>query len=114
MYELRFNNVLAGNCVLQGLRRIQGDKFAVVYDRDTIAKTIRLVHVVRGDEDGQIALALDVVEHLPDGNAGNGIKAGRRFVEKEYFRAVDESACDFEAAPHAPRKSLGLGAAPLS
>ncbi len=54
-----------------------------------------------------------IVEHLPDGDAGDRIEAGGGFVEKENAGIVDQAAGNFHAAAHSPGKRLDLRAAPL-
>ena len=54
-----------------------------------------------------------VIEHLPDGDAGDGIEAGGGLVEKEDVGIVDQAAGDFEAAAHSAGEGFGLRVAPL-
>ena len=54
-----------------------------------------------------------VVEHLPDGDAGDRIEAGGGLVEKEDLRIVDQAAGNLQAAAHSAGEGLGLRAAPL-
>ena len=68
---------------------------------------------MRGDEHGEVARGLELVQHLPDRDARDGIEAGGGFVEKEDAWIVHQAARDFEPAPHAARKRLGLRVAPL-
>src|SRR5438552_18028547 len=58
-------------------------------------------------------MALDVVEHIPDGDAGDRVEAGGRLVEKKDFGAVHQAAGDFQAAAHAAGEGFRLGIAPL-
>jgi len=80
---------------------------------DTVAELVGLVHVVRRDQDRQVALALDLGEHLPDRDPRHRIETGGRLVEKEDARLVDQAAGDFDAPPHAARQVLHLRLAPL-
>jgi hypothetical protein len=73
----------------------------VIDDRDAVAQLVGLVHVVRGDEDGQIALRLDPLQHRPHRGARHRIETGRWFVEEKDARLVDQPACDLDAATHA-------------
>ncbi len=68
---------------------------------------------MRREQDGQFALGLDLLQHLPDGDARHGIQPGRRFVEAEHSRLVDQAAGDFDASPHAARQMPDLFVAPL-
>ncbi len=54
-----------------------------------------------------------VVEHLIDGDAGDGIEAGGGFIEKKDLRIVDQAAGDFNTAAHSAGEGLNLRAAPL-
>ena len=48
--------------------------------------------------------SLDPAQHLPHRDARDRIEPGRRLVEKEDARLVDQPARDLHAAPHAARK----------
>ena len=111
--ELGFDDVRSGHAGFQRGRRIERDQLAVIDDGDAVAEAVGFVHVVGGDQDGELALALDVGQHFPDGHAGDGIESGGGFVEKKDSRAVDQAAGDFQAPPHAAGQSLGLSGAPL-
>ena len=63
--------------------RAESDEIAVIDDGDAVAELVGLFHVVGGDEHGEVASLAQVVEHLPDGDAGDGIEAGGGFVEKK-------------------------------
>ena len=102
-----------GNRRLQHRRRIERLQLAMVHDRDVVAEPVGLVHVVRRDEHGELALLLDVAQHLPHRHARHRIEAGGRLVEKEHARLVDEPARDLHAPPHAAREILDLLVGPL-
>ena len=85
----------------------------MIDDGDAVAKAIGLVHVMRGDQHGELALFLDAREHFPDGDTRHGIESGGRLVEEENFGMMHESARDFETAAHTAGECLGLRAAPL-
>ncbi len=99
--EADFEDVLAGNGGLEFQGRIERHQLAVVHDGDAVAKLVGLVHVMRGDEDGEVALALEAGEHFPDGDARDGVEAGGGLVEEEDFWLVDQPAGDFQPPPHA-------------
>ncbi len=61
----------------------------------------------------RLRVSAQVVEHLPDGDAGDGIEAGGGLVEKKDVRIVDQAAGDFNAAAHSAGECLHLRAAPL-
>ena len=85
----------------------------MIDDRDAIAKLVGFVHVMRRDEDGEIALGLDALKHFPDMHARHRVEARRRLVEKKDAGLVDEAARDFNTAPHAARQISDLLMAPL-
>ena len=85
----------------------------MIDDRDAIAELVGFVHVVRRDEHGQLALRLEPLEHFPHVHARHRIETGRRFVEKEDPRLVNQASRDFDAPPHAAREVLHLFVAPL-
>ena len=111
--EADLENVLAGDRGLQLQRRIQRHEFAVVDDGDAVAELVGLVHVMGGDQDGQVALALEAREHLPHGDARDRVEAGGRLVEKEDLRLVHQAARDFQPAPHAAGEHLHRLVRPL-
>ena len=55
--KLTSSDVLAGNRRLELQRRIERHELAVVDDRDAIAELVGFVHVVRREQDREIALA---------------------------------------------------------
>ena len=48
---------------------VERDQLAVIDNCDAVAQAVGLVHVVRGDENRQLAMFLDVSQHFPDGDA---------------------------------------------
>ena len=46
----------------------------MIDDRDAIAELVGFVHVVGREQYGQIALRFDLLEHLPDRDARDGIE----------------------------------------
>jgi hypothetical protein len=73
----------------------------VIHNGNAVAQLVRLVHVVRRDEHGEVARVLDLAQHLPDGGARHGIEPGGGFIEKEDARLVHQPARDLHPAPHA-------------
>ena len=63
----------------------------VVHDADAIAQRVRLVHVMRGDQDRAAALAKPL-EHVPQLAARLRIEAGRRLVEKQQLGLARQRA----------------------
>src|SRR5581483_6878487 len=114
VHELRFDHGRAGDALLEILRSIQRDQLAMVHDGDAVAQAVGFVHVMRRDEHGQVALVLDLREHLPHRHTRYGIETGCRLVEKENLRVVHQSACDLQSPAHAAGESLSLRPAPLA
>src|SRR4029079_12800306 len=94
--EAHLENVLSGDRRLQLERRVERFQLPVIDDRDAIAELVRLVHVVRGQQHGQLTLRLDLLQHFPYGDAGYRVETGGGLVEKEDARLVDEAARNFD------------------
>ena len=75
--------------------RVDGERLAVVDDRDPLAQDVRLLHVVRREE-RRLAGAVEVFEDAPEVDARLRVDAGRRLVEEEHLRLVDERAGDHQ------------------
>ena len=69
---------------------------AVIHDRDPIAQDLRLLHVVGGQEHGP-PVGLQSPDDVPQRPPRGRVEAGRRFVEEDELRVVDESEGDGEA-----------------
>src|SRR5918997_2098542 len=82
---------------------------AAVYERDLLAQCLRLLQVVRREQDGQ-----PVVIQLPDVTpqlvAQLDVHPGRRLVEKENLRVVHKGPGE----QHAPLHPPGQGVDPLA
>ena len=81
---------------------------AVVDDADAMGDAVGLVHVVRGEKDGDALGLVEVLDVRPELVAALGIEAERGLVEEENFRSVQEAARDFEPALHAAGELLHL------
>src|SRR5947209_4043731 len=90
---------------LQGLGRVEGDDLAHVHDGDTVT-VLRLVHVVGGQEDGEVLLAAKLVEVLPDRSPGLGVQADGRLVEEQHPGRVEQAPGDLEPSLHPARERL--------
>ena len=110
---MHFDDIGAGNAVLELDGRAQRDQVAVIDNGDAVAELVGLFHVVGGEEHGEVAGAAQVVEHLPHGDARDRIEAGGGLVEKEDAGIVDQAAGNFDAAAHSAGERLDLRAAPL-
>src|SRR5436305_4731265 len=81
--ELRFDYIRSWNAGLQRGRGIECNQLAMMDDSNAIAEAVGFIHVMRGDQNRELTLALDVGQHLPNGNAGNGVEPGRGLVQKK-------------------------------
>ena len=87
----------------QLVRGAQRDDLALVDDRDPVAP-LRLLHVVRGHEDGQPRCPPDVTEVVPQPCPGLRVEALGGLVEEQDLGRVQDAAGDFEAALHPARE----------
>jgi hypothetical protein len=72
----------------------------VVDDREAVAQRVGLLEVVGGEEDRRPQLA-ELPDLLPHARPRLGIEAGRRLVEEQDLRPVDDPEADVEPAAHA-------------
>ena len=99
---------LAGGVPLDELARAAlGHDLRLVHDDEPVAQLLRLVHVVRRQHERDAAL-LEPVEPVPQEVAGLRVEPGRRLVEEQDGRLVDERAGDRQASLHAARQRLDL------
>src|SRR5206468_11976255 len=73
----------------EGGRTAVGHDLAVVQDRDVVRELLRLVEIVRGEEDGP-ALPLEVSNQRPEFPPGARIQARRRLIEEEELWLADQ------------------------
>ena len=83
-------------------RRALGDDPPVVDDPDPVGELVGLLEVLGGEEDGR-ALAVQRRDLLPDRLAADRVEAGRRLVEEEHPRLVDERRGEVEPPAHPAR-----------
>src|SRR5207247_11311573 len=76
-------------------RRPQRDHAPMVHDRHPIAEPLRLLHIMRGQQD-RIPRRPERPDDLPQLAAGLGVEPGRRLVEEQQLRTVDQRARDRE------------------
>src|SRR5690606_36227300 len=84
---------------------------ALAEDREAMA-ALGLVHVVRRDEDGRAPIG-ELEEALPELAPRLGIDAGRRLVEEDKLRIVDDGAREREPLLLAAAEAVGELAAPI-
>ena len=111
--KVHFHHIGAGHAVLEFHGSAQRHQLAMIHNGDAVAQLVGLIHVVRGEEHGEVARALELVEHLPYRDARNGVEAGGGLVQKKDARIVHQAPRDLEPAPHAAGKRFGLCIAPL-
>ena len=70
-------------------RRADGDDAALVDDGHAVAELLGLLDVVGGEQDGAL-LAAEVLHQLVNLQARLRIEAGRRLVEEQHLRIVEE------------------------
>jgi len=76
-----------------GGRRPFRDDQAVADHRDLVGQVLRLVHVVRGEQD-RLAELRQVLNGLPRFVPGRGIESGRGLVEKQQVRIAGQGEGD--------------------
>ena len=93
--------------------RAEGQHLAVVDDGEAVAELVGLFHVVGGEQDG-LAVAVQLAEDLPQGDAALGIEAGGGLVEEQDRRVVHHGPGHHEALGHAARQGQHRGLGPLA
>ena len=68
---------------------------------------------MRGQQHGEAARFLQVVQHLPHRDARDRVEPCGRLVEKENPRIMHQAARNLKPPPHSARQRLGLRTAPL-
>ena len=93
---------VAGDLALELVGRALGDDPAVVDDRQPVGQRVGLLEVVGREEDrrARLAQAADLVPHP---GSRLRVEAGRRLVEEQDRRAMDDAEPDVEPALHAAR-----------
>ena len=76
---------------------------AVVDDAHPVSQDIRLFEVLRRQEDRDAVLVGEATDLLPKRGPALGIEPGRRLVEEEQARVVDEREREIETPLHAAR-----------
>ena len=72
-----------------------------VDDPDAIGEHVGLLEVLRGEEDGHAVLARQSRHLVPQVGAARGVQAGRRLVEEQHARVMDERERKIQPALHA-------------
>ena len=98
----------AADLGLQGGRRSLGDDAAVVDDPDAVGEHVGLLEVLGGEEHGDAVVAREPCDLLPERAAALRVEPGRRLVQEQHARPVDERQREVEPALHAARVALHL------
>src|SRR5450759_2607099 len=93
-------------------RRALGHDIRLVHHHESVAELLRLVHVVRG-EDQRHALLFEAVEPVPEQVPGLRVQARSRLVEQEQVRLVDQAPGDRQSPLHPPGEWLDPVTRPL-
>ncbi len=91
---------------LQLVRGALGDDAAAVDDRESGGELVGLLEVVGGEQDRHLLLARQPLDLPPELDPRLGVEPGRRLVEEEHLRPVDEAERDVETALHPARVGL--------
>ena len=82
-----------------GLRRVDGEEGTVLDEGDAVALH-GLVHVGRRDDDGQAEVLLQLLQHLPELFAADGIHTRCRLVEEQHMGCMYQGARESEFLLH--------------
>src|SRR3954470_5301114 len=93
-----------GRVHAQLARRSLGEDAAALDDRDAVGQRLRLVEVVRGQQDG-LAEVAQRTDRRPRVAARGGVEPGRRLVEKDQLGIADERQPEVQA-PHLAARQL--------
>ena len=98
-------------CALSARGRALGDELAAVDDPDAVGEHVGLLEVLRREEDRRALLAGEARDLVPQRGARLDVEAGRRLVEEEDARVVQQREREVEAALHAAgvRRGLAVG-----
>src|ERR1035437_4636698 len=86
---------------------------AVIHDGHAVAQLGGLFHVVRRQHH-RLALRLEPLDQVPERASGLGVQAGRRLVEEDQFRVVDQGQSDRQALLLAAGEVHGPRVCPLA
>lgn len=73
----------------QGLGGVLGEDAALAHEEEAVA-ALRLVHDVRGDEEGGAVFGGEAVEEVPQVAAEYGVEADGRFVQDEEVGGAEQ------------------------
>ena len=90
---------IAAESFLQFVGRSLGDHLAMVNNHDAVGEFVGLLEILGGEQERGAALH-EVTNELPKLNAGPGIEAGGRLIEKEQPRSAEQRCAKVEPTPH--------------
>ncbi len=90
---------VARHLALELVRGAGGDGHAVVDDEHPVAQRVRLVQVVRGEEDGGAEVGAQPPDVLPQVRPALRVKPGGRLVQEDQRRLVDQAERDLKPPP---------------
>ena len=90
---------LAAKAGEQRRRRVERDDLADVHDRDAVAQPLRLVEVVRREQDRQVAAGAQAGDHVEQLVPDPRVQPDGRLVEEQDARLGDQRAGDLEPPP---------------
>ena len=103
---------VGAHALLEFSGRSEREDPAVVHDRDPVTQAVRLLHVVRGQQDG-LPGPVELAEHVPQRQPTLRVKAGGGLVEEEHRRAVEDRAGHHQPLGHAAGQGVHRGLGPL-
>lgn len=78
----------------------------MVQDQDPVRELLRLIQVVRGQQDGGVLQIAQRVHKVVEVAPGGRVEAGGRFVQEEQFRAPHDADRDVQP-PALPTRQRG-------
>ena len=78
----------------------------MIHDGDAMGDAVRLIHVMRSEEDGSLLGLVEPLDVGPELVAALRVETECRLVEKENFWRVQKAARDLEPALHAAGEGL--------
>ena len=81
---------------------------APIDDDEALAKVLDVLHVVGGEDDGRVAIAVDLTDGFGDLFFDQDIEANRRLVEEEDFGVMNEGGGQIGPHPLSEREGFHL------
>src|SRR3989454_4295139 len=99
--------------ILQLLGGAERDDLPVVDDADPVAEAVRLLHVVRREDEGRLHLPAEAFDVVPDVLPRLGVESEGRLVEEDDWGVVQQPARNLESALHPSGEGLDEGILPV-